>query len=165
MEQRTKGCALRQARFLGGTVHFFCLVLFVVGVTAVTQPAFAVRVTEDFETGDFSRLPWQRATTPGGAPQWYVTTDPAADEGTYGARSGAIADSQMTEMSISVTFGTGGGTVRIRAKEEVTSLREIGTQVAASLAGDLFPATTLDRIREELDRFRTEREGQGALQR
>ncbi|MCO6456926.1 MAG: Ig-like domain-containing protein [Pirellulaceae bacterium] len=53
--------------------------------------------TEGFETGDFSAFPW----TFGGNANWIVTPS-ASNTGSFSARSGAISDSQSSNLSITV---------------------------------------------------------------
>jgi hypothetical protein len=58
------------------------------------------RLGDDFETGDFSALPWVQA----GDANWVIDTS-TVYEGTYSAKSGAISDSQSS--SIEFTIDTG----------------------------------------------------------
>jgi hypothetical protein len=58
---------------------------------------------EDFETADFSSLPWVM----GGSQDWtIVSTDPY--EGAYCSRSGDITHNQSSEMSVTFEIGTAG---------------------------------------------------------
>ena len=57
---------------------------------------------DDFETGDFSALPW---TTSGNA-AWVVEAG-AGTAGSFGARSGLITHSQSTSLEVTCTTGTG----------------------------------------------------------
>ncbi|MFN8712396.1 MAG: C25 family cysteine peptidase [Bacteroidota bacterium] len=59
---------------------------------------FVSIATETFETNSFTQYPW---TTAGNLP-WITTTDNALD-GIYCSKSGAIGNSQTSEMSITVT--------------------------------------------------------------
>jgi subtilisin family serine protease len=52
-------------------------------------------IVEDFETGDFSKFPWQFA----GSANWTIVNS-GAFEGTYAAKSGAIGNSSQTEMKL-----------------------------------------------------------------
>jgi hypothetical protein len=66
---------------------------------------FVGQSIENFETGDFSSFAWQSA---GNQPWQIVSFDPY--EGTYCARSGAIGNSQTSEMRLQMTV-TGSGTI------------------------------------------------------
>ena len=66
----------------------------------VTEDAFSFtvgNVTEDFETGDFSKFDWNNDNS---RPWTVVTENPY--EGSYCAKSGSISDSQSTSLSITV---------------------------------------------------------------
>jgi subtilisin family serine protease len=52
-------------------------------------------IVEDFETGDFSKFPWQFA----GSANWTIINS-GAYEGDYAAKSGAIGNSSQTEMKL-----------------------------------------------------------------
>lgn len=53
------------------------------------------QVSEDFETGDFSQHPWAHS----GNANW-ITTQNDPFEGTFSAKSGQIADNQMSNLSV-----------------------------------------------------------------
>ena len=57
------------------------------------------KVADDFETGDFTRLPWVQ----GGARGWTVISGPDVYQGTYSARSGAIGNSQSSSLELTAT--------------------------------------------------------------
>jgi hypothetical protein len=58
---------------------------------------------EDFETGDFSRLPWEFSGNQG-----WVIDNVNLFEGTYSAKSATITHSQSSEMSFEVEYPTKG---------------------------------------------------------
>ncbi len=58
---------------------------------------FTGRITEDFETGDFSRFPWLH----GGQWPWFMEQG-VKYEGSFAIRSGVIEDSQESKLSILV---------------------------------------------------------------
>ncbi|MCD4819949.1 MAG: hypothetical protein K8S23_14795 [Candidatus Cloacimonetes bacterium] len=58
---------------------------------------------EDFETGDFSSYAWVNS----GDADWFVQSSPAC-EGTYSAQSGAIGNSQTSELSIDLNLTSAG---------------------------------------------------------
>ncbi len=60
-------------------------------------------VAEDFETGDFSAMPWAL----GGNADWYVQSADA-HSGMYAARSGAMTDFQSCNLVVTVDCGAGG---------------------------------------------------------
>lgn len=81
---------------LGGTVFHFEMVLHAGAYTAELYHNFPVGTAlETFETGDFSFLEWAHD----GDQPWMVT-DEDAHSGTYCARSGAIADDEVTKLYI-----------------------------------------------------------------
>ncbi len=53
---------------------------------------------EDFETGDFTKYPWQMSGNRG----WAISTT-SPEQGTYSAKSGTISDNQSTTMSVTRT--------------------------------------------------------------
>ncbi len=59
------------------------------------------RLGDDFETGDFSALPWVLT----GDANWTIISDSNVYQGVYSAKSGAISDSQSS--SIEFTIDTG----------------------------------------------------------
>ncbi len=59
-------------------------------------------IVEDFETGNFTRYPWQLS----GNSYWTVTTDQPY-EGTYCARSGVLTDNQESTLYIVLDFLSG----------------------------------------------------------
>lgn len=61
-------------------------------------------VTDGFESGDFSRLPW---TTAGDA-LWFVQTN-VVSSGKYAARSGIITNSQSSSLMLTANFRAGNG--------------------------------------------------------
>ncbi|MCB1128706.1 MAG: hypothetical protein KDM81_19580, partial [Verrucomicrobiae bacterium] len=78
------------------------------------EAGFAVAAhSDDFETGDFSNLPW----TFGGNQPWEIT-DAEAFGGTYAARSGPIGDNQTSAMLLSGNFRAGMGTFDVRVSTE-----------------------------------------------
>ncbi|MGA2241550.1 MAG: protease pro-enzyme activation domain-containing protein [Verrucomicrobiota bacterium] len=72
----------------------------------ITGSFSSVAFSDDFETGDLSRLPW--ITGINGTPRWYVQTNVVA-AGQYAARSGVITDSQSSYLILIGNFGTGTG--------------------------------------------------------
>jgi hypothetical protein len=68
---------------------------------------------ESFETGDFSRLPWQSV---GDAP-WSVTRETASG-GQYSARSGDVRDRATSTLVLERETGIGGGTFDFRTASE-----------------------------------------------
>jgi hypothetical protein len=79
-------------------------------VTAVFKPkVFA----EDFESGDFSSLPW---TFAGNRP--WIVTDSDAFSVTKSARSGEIGDSQSSSMILNANFRGGTGRFYYRVSSE-----------------------------------------------
>ncbi|MBX3744483.1 MAG: PKD domain-containing protein [Verrucomicrobiae bacterium] len=68
---------------------------------------------DDFETGDFSRLPWR---SHGDAP-WRVTDDTAAS-GRYSARSGAVPHRGLSVLELVHTTFAGGGSFDFRTDSE-----------------------------------------------
>ncbi len=85
-----------EAAGLGGDEHEVVL-------NGDTQQNFLLRalVIEDYETGDFSKLPWQFS----GNADWFVSTD--AYEGIYAAQSGDINDNQQSVLSVTLNVGSG----------------------------------------------------------
>lgn len=89
------------------------LSLVVWGDTAVAA-GFAVRTfSEDFETGDFSRLPWEFE-----ADQPWEITESETSGGAYAARSGAIADNQSSALLLTSDFRDGMGSFDLRVSSE-----------------------------------------------
>jgi len=58
---------------------------------------------EDFETGNFSSLPWVNS----GDEDWFVQSSTAC-EGTYSAQSGAIGNSENSDLTIDLTLTSSG---------------------------------------------------------
>lgn len=54
-------------------------------------------ITDNFETGDFSSLDW----TLSGDANWTITSD-TANEGSFSARSGAVADGQCSNLELDI---------------------------------------------------------------
>ena len=66
--------------------------------------------SEDFETGNLNKLPWQSSTSL----SWYASDNFPLD-GNYSARSGKIGDSQTTDMEITL-FVTDTGQIQFKYK-------------------------------------------------
>lgn len=75
----------------------------------------ALPVADDFETGNFSRLPWQTS----GAVPWAVTNQSAAG-GTYSARSGAISHNQNSVLRLTRNFRAGAAAFDYRVSSEAS---------------------------------------------
>jgi len=70
---------------------------------SVTFDVVIGQIIEDFESGDFSTIPWQM----GGSLGWtIVSANPY--QGTYCAKSGAITHSQTSQMSVTLTISSPG---------------------------------------------------------
>lgn len=90
--------------------------------------------TEDFETGDFSKFPWQRT----GNALWSIDT---GYTGLYGGRSGSINHNQMTELSVLMTFAPGGGAVTFRYSVSCEANDDFQFAVDGSWSSPLLPRT------------------------
>ncbi|MBI4558850.1 MAG: IPT/TIG domain-containing protein [Candidatus Hydrogenedentes bacterium] len=75
-----------------------------------------VAVTEDFETGDFSRLPW----TFSGYANWTITTGDKHG-GAYGAKAGTISGGESTTLRVVLTTGAG----------DITFWRKVSSEAAS----------------------------------
>lgn len=75
----------------------------------------ALPVADDFETGNFSRLPWETS----GAMPWSVT-DQSAAGGVYSARSGAIGHSQNSVLRLTRNFRAGAAAFDYRVSSEAS---------------------------------------------
>lgn len=85
----------------------------VTGETSI-EAVFAVRThSDDFETGDFSRIPWEF----GGDQPWEIT-DAEAFGGSYAARSGMIGDNQTSALLLTSEFRDGLGSFDVRLSSE-----------------------------------------------
>ena len=71
---------------------------------------------EDFETGDFTKFPWQF----GGDADWVIEANNPYD-GSYSARSGAIGDDQSTDLIISMDVSEAG---------EISFVRKVSCEIA-----------------------------------
>lgn len=71
-----------------------------------------VRFTEDFESGDFSRVPWNNA-----APSWTVQTNPVA-AGFFAARSGPAGHGQSSSLTLVTNTASGTGSFDLRVSSE-----------------------------------------------
>jgi hypothetical protein len=69
--------------------------------------------SDDFESGDFSKLPWQF----GGDLPW-VVTDQNVGYGAWSARSGAIGNSQSSVLRLEADFRGGTGSFALRVSSE-----------------------------------------------
>lgn len=78
------------------------------------RPVFRpVAFSDDFETGDFSRLPWESS----GDLDWIITSEVVA-LGEYAARSGAIGDSESSSLVLQTRFKAGVGSFDVRVSSE-----------------------------------------------
>jgi hypothetical protein len=83
--------------------------------TSVTATFSPITFSDDFETGDFSLLPWVQ----GGDQPWQVQTNSAAQL-SFAARSGAIGHSQSSTLSLTVDVQAGVGSFDVRVSSEPT---------------------------------------------
>jgi hypothetical protein len=83
--------------FLGGVLG--CTNQCALDTSACTMATW----NEDWETGDFSANPWMAGGTTG-----WVVDGSDVNNGSFSAHSGAIADGQTSDVSVSMTFGAGG---------------------------------------------------------
>ncbi|MBN1426489.1 hypothetical protein JXA88_18220 [Candidatus Fermentibacteria bacterium] len=86
--------------------HSARFLLHITGTDYAACDSFTImvgRVIEDFETGDFSLFPWVMD----GHQPWRITSENAA-QGSYGAVSGAIGNSQRSGMMVSLTVAEPG---------------------------------------------------------
>jgi len=95
---------------------------------------------EDFESGDFTSIPWQH----GGHADWIITSGVAID-GTYAARSGYISNNQSS--TLEVTTETPSGTINFYVK--VSS--ESWDHLAFFIDGEKQDQWAGDRWTHELD--------------
>ena len=82
-----------------------------------TNSSYAIivgSVTEDFETGDFSKFDWEFD----GNPTWEITTDNVY-EGQYCAKSGAIGDQTSTTLKI---------TIDVKAESELSFYKKVSSE-------------------------------------
>ncbi|MBN2129420.1 MAG: hypothetical protein JW741_07980, partial [Sedimentisphaerales bacterium] len=68
---------------------------------------------EDFETGDFGRLPWQHA----GDAFWTITSTESYG-GTYSVRAGVIGEDQTSTLSLTLACGAGEIRFHVRVSSE-----------------------------------------------
>ena len=83
----------------------------------VTNSSYAIivgSVTEDFETGDFSKFDWQFD----GNPNWEITTDNVY-QGQYCAKSGAIGDQTTTTLKV---------TIDVKVQSELSFYRKVSSE-------------------------------------
>jgi hypothetical protein len=71
-----------------------------------------VRFTDDFETGDLTRIPWQA-----GAPAWIVQTN-TVGAGSYAARSAPIGPRETSSLVLSTNTGAGTASFDLRVSSE-----------------------------------------------
>jgi len=71
-------------------------------------------IIEDWETGDFNKFPW----TMGGNADWTIETNNPY-EGIYCARSGNIADAQVSNLEV---------TINVTSDEEITFFRKVSSE-------------------------------------
>lgn len=79
-------------------------------VRAVFRP---LPIAEDFETGNFTKLPWET----GGAAPWFVT-DEAAAAGVYAARSGLITHGQTSTLQLTLPLRAGAASFDFKVSSE-----------------------------------------------
>jgi hypothetical protein len=76
--------------------------VFLFGMAGIVGGQTAGDATEDFETNDFSKLPWVH----GGAADW-STTGQEKHSGAYSAKSGAITNDQRSSLQVTLDCITG----------------------------------------------------------
>jgi subtilisin family serine protease len=98
-----------------GDVKSYLNPLTVVMTTDLTLTAqFVLHVpTDDFETGNLTKLPW---TTSGGAP--WIVQNAVVSKGTYAARSGVITNLEQSILTLEVATPSGVGTFDYKVSSE-----------------------------------------------
>jgi len=76
--------------------------IFLLGLASNATGQIATNPTEDFETGDFSKLPWEHD----GDDSW-TTTSQERHSGTYSAQAGAIEDNGSTTLQVTLDCVSG----------------------------------------------------------
>ena len=100
---------------------------------------------DDFETGDFSKFPWQRSSSPSGIDLWFIS-DATADSasvhgGRFGAQAGDLADGQRT--TLEVTLETEAGSISF--------WRKVSSEASFDFLEFYIDGTRRDRWSGELD--------------
>jgi hypothetical protein len=86
--------------------------LVITGGTTVQATFGPRRLADDFESGSFSRLPWQSGGT-----AWFIQQDVVAD-GEYALQSGDVGDQQASSIKVQAAFSGGTGSFSSRVDSE-----------------------------------------------
>ena len=88
--------------FRTGLSNWVVMLVFLLGLVSNANAQTATNPTEDFETGDFGKFPWQHY----GDANWTVTSWQSLS-GTYSAQAGAIEDDESTTLQVRVDCASG----------------------------------------------------------